>query len=441
MMSLNDLKEHHYTTGGGTSYSTSYSYHRTTKTAGLPCLHRGRPLLSPPFFLFIARIRPPSLFSGHPSRISSPRVPLPFPAAFSGLSIRLSYHYPSSVSSIFFALQNHGKYMIFQGYFLPPIPHICLFSNACHYSTSPAHSLGTPLRGQVLFFAYSFDSFLYMSRPLRIEYEGALYHVTSRGNAGRDIFVDEKDRGSFVETIASVVNRYRFIIHAYCLMTNHYHLMVETPEGNLAAGMRQINGAYSQRFNHRHGTKGHLMQGRYKAFVVEKEGYLLELSRYIVMNPVRAGMVSSPRQWQWSSYCATAGIKEKEKFLHTGWILDSFSSSRAQAHRLYREFVQEMIGEKNPLRGARGGIILGSEHFIEQHRELLEKILDKEVVRGQRYAARPSLKQIFGGTKRDVGISEAVHRWGYKLKEIGDFLGLHYSRVSRIASIKAKSKT
>jgi putative transposase len=280
-----------------------------------------------------------------------------------------------------------------------------------------------------------------MARPLRIEYEGALYHVTSRGNAGQNIFVDDEDRGSFLETLAEVVNRYRFIIHAYCLMSNHYHLMVETPQVNLSAGMRQLNGVYTQRFNLRHGIRGHLMQGRYKAFLVEKEGYLLQLSRYIVMNPVRAGIVSSLQQWPWSSYRATAGIQEEEKFLHTGWILDAFSSSRARARKLYREFAQEKIGEKSPLRGARGGFIVGSEHFIAQHRELLEKVSDKEVVRDQRNAARPSLEQIFGGTKRDVGISEAVHRWGYKLKEIGDFLGLHYSRVSKIASIKAKSKT
>ncbi|MCJ7663572.1 MAG: hypothetical protein MUO24_04960 [Desulfobacterales bacterium] len=205
--------------------------------------------------------------------------------------------------------------------------------------------------------------------------------------------------------------------------------------------MRQLNGVYTQRFNLRHGNRGHLMQGRYKAFLVEKEGYLLELSRYIVMNPVRAGMVSSPQQWPWSSYRATAGLQKEGEFLHRGWILDAFSSSRVRARRLYRAFAQEGIKEESPLRGARGGFIVGGEQFITQVRGLLEEVSDKEVVRNQRYAARPSLEQIFAGTGRDAGISEAVHKWGYKLKEIGGFLGIHYSRVSKIASIKAKNKT
>lgn len=280
-----------------------------------------------------------------------------------------------------------------------------------------------------------------MARPLRIEYEGALYHVTSRGNAGRDIFVDDKDRTRFLETLSEVVERYRFIIHAYCLMSNHYHVMVETPQGNLSAGMRQLNGVYTQRFNVHHGSRGHLMQGRYKSFLVEKESYLLELSRYIVLNPVRAGIVASPQQWEWSSYRATAGLQAAEVFHQTDWILKAFSFSRARARKLYRAFVREGIGKESPLRGARGGFIIGGEGFIAKMRGFLEGILDQEVVRNQKYAARPSLEQIFNATVRDVGIFEAVNRWGYKLKEIGGFLGLHYSRVSRIASTMAKNKT
>ena len=164
-----------------------------------------------------------------------------------------------------------------------------------------------------------------MVRPLRIEYEGALYHVTSRGNAGGDIFVDDKDRTRFLETFSEVVERYRFIIHAYCLMSNHYHVMVETPQGNLSAGMRQLNGVYTQRFNVHRGSRGHLMQGRYKAFLVEKESYLLELSRYIVLNPVRAGKVASPHQWAWSSYRQIGG----QVYTLDIFIFSSFSSSKS----------------------------------------------------------------------------------------------------------------
>ena len=280
-----------------------------------------------------------------------------------------------------------------------------------------------------------------MARPMRIEYEGALYHVTSRGNAGQDIFVDEEDRKTFLKTLSETVERYRWIVHAYCLMDSHYHLLVETPHANLSAGMRQLNGVYTQRFNRRHGRAGHLFQGRYKAFLVEKEGYLLQLSRYIVLNPVRAGIVASPERWSWSSYGATAGLEKGEKFLHTGWILGSFSGSRARAQRLYMSFAREGIGEESPLREAKGGLIVGRRAFIARVRDLLEKAESEEVVRRQKYAARPSLEEIFEGEGRDGAMCEAIYRWGYKLKEVGEFLGLHYSRVSRIASGVAKSKT
>lgn len=280
-----------------------------------------------------------------------------------------------------------------------------------------------------------------MARPMRIEYEGAFYHVTSRGNAGQDIFVNEEDRKMFLKTLSETVERYRWIVHAYCLMGSHYHLLVETPHANLSEGMRQLNGVYTQRFNRRHGRAGHLFQGRYKAFLVEKEGYLLQLSRYIVLNPVRVGIVASPERWAWSSYGATAGLEKGEKFLYTGWILGSFSGSRARAQRLYMSFVREGIGEESPLREAKGGLIVGRRAFIARVRDLFEKAESEEVVRQQKYAARPSLEEIFEGEGRDGAICEAIYRWGYKLKEVGEFLGLHYSRVSRIASGVAKSKT
>ena len=280
-----------------------------------------------------------------------------------------------------------------------------------------------------------------MARPLRVEYEGALYHVTSRGNARQDIFLDDEDFRRFLNTLSEVVERYRWIVHAYCLMNNHYHLLVETPEGNLSSGMRQLNGVYTQRFNRRHGRVGHLTQGRYKALLVQKEGYLLELSRYIVLNPVRLGMVVVAEGWPWSSYGATAGLKKGEEFLYTDWILGCFSPSKAQARRLYIAFVREGVGKESPLRDAKGGVFLGGEGFIRKVRGLVERASGEEVVRQQRYAARPSLEEIFEGKGRDGGIYEAIYRWGYKLKEVGEFLGLHYSMVSRIASRIAKNKT
>ena len=280
-----------------------------------------------------------------------------------------------------------------------------------------------------------------MARPIRIEYEGGFYHVTSRGNVRQDIFVDNEDYRTFLTILADVVERYRWLVHAYCLMSNHYHLLIETPHANLSRSMRQLNGVYTQKYNRRHNRVGHLFHGRYKAFVVEKGAYLLELSRYIALNPVRAGLFSSPEDWPWSSYGATAGMKPKESFLHTDWLLGVFSPSKVQARELYTTFVKEGLDSESPLKKARGGLILGHEAFVDKIRKLIEESETGEAVRMEKYAARPSLAEIFEGTERDEGIYDAVYLWGYKLTDVGNHIGLHYSRVSKIASKVAKNKT
>ena len=146
-----------------------------------------------------------------------------------------------------------------------------------------------------------------MARPLRIEFPGALYHLTSRGDGREDIYRGDGDRRMFLSLLADVCERFNWWGHAYCLMANHYHLLMETPDANLAKGMRQLNGVYTQHCNGVHGRCGHVFQGRYKAILVQKETYLTELARYIVLNPVRAGMVSRAEDWPWSSYRATTG--------------------------------------------------------------------------------------------------------------------------------------
>lgn len=146
-----------------------------------------------------------------------------------------------------------------------------------------------------------------MARPLRLEYPGALYHVTARGDRREDIFFQDEDRTEFLSVLGVVCERFNWIIHAYCQMNNHYHLLLETVDGNLWRGMRQLNGVYTQRFNRRHGLVGHLFQGRYKAILVQKDAYLLELARYVVLNPVRARMVLDPAEWPWSSYPVIIG--------------------------------------------------------------------------------------------------------------------------------------
>ena len=175
-----------------------------------------------------------------------------------------------------------------------------------------------------------------MARPLRIEFPNALYHITSRGNRGEDIYLSDQDRGAFLNILQQVRERYNWVCHSYCLMSNHYHLLVETPEANLSRGMRHLNGVYTQRFNHAHRRDGHLFQGRYKAILVQKDAYLLELSRYIVLNPVRAGMVRSARDWRWSNYRATAGMAAVPDWLHVDWLLSCFGQRRKQGLLQYR---------------------------------------------------------------------------------------------------------
>ena len=159
-----------------------------------------------------------------------------------------------------------------------------------------------------------------MARPLRIEYPGAVYHATSRGNEKKPIFKDDHDRESFLAILTRVNKRYHWICHAYCLMDNHYHLLLETPDGNLSLGMRQLNGVYTQAFNRRHNRAGHLLQGRYKGILVQKDSHLLEVSRYVVLNPVRARMAETADAWKWSSYRATAGGAGHPPLLTTAWM-------------------------------------------------------------------------------------------------------------------------
>lgn len=172
-----------------------------------------------------------------------------------------------------------------------------------------------------------------MARPLRLEFAGAVYHLTSRGNARQKIFFSDTDRELLLATLAQVVSRYGWVCHAYCLMANHYHLLVETPKGNLSIGMRQLNGIYTQRFNRRHKRLGHLFQGRYKAILVENESYLLELCRYIVLNPVRVKGTVKLGAWKWSSYPATAGLAKVPEFLSIEWLLAQFGKSRQAAQK------------------------------------------------------------------------------------------------------------
>lgn len=275
-----------------------------------------------------------------------------------------------------------------------------------------------------------------MARPLRIEYPNAVYHVTSRGNARNKIFLGDQDRENFLFVLDAVVKRYNWLCHAYCLMDNHYHLMIETPDANLSRGMRQLNGVYTQKYNWWHSKTGHIFQGRYKSILVDKENYLLELCRYVVLNPVRANMVEKPEEWKWSSYGATAGLKTVPNYLAGDWILGLFSNNKAEAQKRYRKFVREGIHTGSPWDDLQGQILLGEEGFIEKYKDLLsDKEQIKEIPRPQRYVSRPRLAKLLSKedktARRNRGIHSAHVKYGYTLKEIADHLEIHYTTVSK----------
>lgn len=283
-----------------------------------------------------------------------------------------------------------------------------------------------------------------MARPLRIEYHGALYHVTSRGDGRDDIYLDDEDKEAFLEIVSDVCERFNWVPHAYCLMTNHYHLLLETPDANLSLGMRQLNGVYTQRFNRNHSRVGHVFQGRYKAILVQKESYLLELSRYIVLNPVRARMVRAAKDWPWSSYRATAGFIAKPKWLEVDWILSAFGKNKGIAQESYREFVSEGRNQPAPWDNLVNQIYLGSEAFVAQAQDMLEKGADLSEVPAAQKRPVPKVLAEYErqGKDRNHAILLAYQGGGYSMKEIGEYFGVHYSRVSRIVKEEmAKRKT
>lgn len=278
-----------------------------------------------------------------------------------------------------------------------------------------------------------------MARPLRLEYSGAVYHITARGNAKADIFLDDADRRIFLRILGSTIDRYGWLLHVFCLMGNHYHLLLETPSPNLSRGMRQVNGVYTQCFNRRHKHVGHVFQGRFGAILVERESYLLELARYLPLNPVRAGFVSAAAQWPWSSYRATAGLEASPPWLTVGAVVEHFGKDPGRAATRFQEFVQAGLHTAAPWSGLRGQAFLGSEHFVKRMEAALTPFArTSEIRRADRLAARPSLGSLFAGAwvanlgKRNAMVVHAHRLHGYSLAEIARHLGLHYSTVSRV---------
>ena len=291
-----------------------------------------------------------------------------------------------------------------------------------------------------------------MARPLRLEFAGALYHITARGNARQAIVLDDEDRRHFIEWLGREVHQQRWTCYAWCLMDNHYHVLLGTPEANLVAGMRRLNQVYTQHFNRRHRRVGHLFQGRYKSIVVDKESYLLELCRYVVLNAVRAGMARSAREWRWSSYRATAGYVKAPDWLALDRVLDHFGSGLREAQLAYRRFVREGIAAASPWEALRGQIWLGSDAFRKRMARRVAGQNLEAVPKAQTRPDRATLEEVLGAVAAAFAIEpkqvlsrnhQAVFQaavfllrrvCNLPLKEVSALAGVSSSRISKIQS-------
>lgn len=273
-----------------------------------------------------------------------------------------------------------------------------------------------------------------MARPLRLELSGGLYHVTSRGDRRENIYDDDEDRLKWLEVLGDCCKRFNWRCHAYCLMDNHYHIVIETAEGNLSKGMRQLNGVYTQYYNRRHDRVGHVFQGRFKGILVEQDEYLLELARYVVLNPIRAHMVNNLSAWKWSSYNAMIGEAAAPHWLEPNWILGQFSKQRKTAIGKYINFVREGVGLPSIWAHLQNQIFLGTEKFInKKQQQINSKEYLSDVPRLQRRKIPKSLNHYENKCgNHNEAIVEAYLSGGYTLKEIGDYFDKHYSTISRI---------
>ncbi len=253
-----------------------------------------------------------------------------------------------------------------------------------------------------------------MSRPLRLEFPGGLHHVYARGNRKEEIFCSDTDRKLFLDLLGVCVRRFGWILTAYALMPNHFHFLVELTARTLSKGMHWLNGKYSQAFNKRHDTVGHVFQGRFEAPLVEKESYSLEVVRYVVLNPVRAKMVSQPEDYVWSSHRAVIGDVEAPPWLAVDDLLVQFAPKRDIARALYRQFVNEAIGsDKSPWTDLVGGLYLGSEDWLKRVREQIDlKPRSSEHPRSQRIVGAPSMATVVAAVADTFSVDPGWVRLG-----------------------------
>lgn len=283
-----------------------------------------------------------------------------------------------------------------------------------------------------------------MARPLRIEFDGAVYHLTSRGDRREPIFEDDEDRACFLRVLSTGLDRFDVGLIAWCQMGNHYHLVVQTRQSNLSRFMRHLNGVYTQAYNRRHRKVGHLFQGRFKAIVVDTDAYLLEVCRYVDLNPVRAGMTKTPDTWPWSGYRARAGLEppliETEDELLRGLLGADDAESCAGR---YADWVAAGHHDQLWDRALHGQIYLGSEQFAAAMQARLQTLPSEQVPRIQRRPVRRPLAYYFSEQpSRDAAIRSAFAEGGYTMTEIARHAGLSTGRISRlIREGEARGKT
>ncbi|MCK4505185.1 MAG: transposase [Candidatus Aegiribacteria sp.] len=283
-----------------------------------------------------------------------------------------------------------------------------------------------------------------MTRQLRTEFPGALYHVYSRGTGKKSIFLENADRLKFLNTLNKVIRQYNYLCHGYCIMSTHYHLILETPDGNISRGMHLLHSTYAQYFNKRHDFVGHVFQGRFHSILVQRELYLLELCRYIVLNPLRAGLVKHPGEYIWSSFNEMAGIvRQEDSILSTEWVLSRFGTELDEARKNYIHFILEGIDKPSPFSHTVGKIFLGNKEFLSSLENILKPVINKKSIpREQRYAYRPTLSEVFKHSDcftkefRNKVIFHAYSALGYRQVDIARQINLHEITVNRI--IKAE---
>ncbi|MBV1878358.1 MAG: transposase [Pseudomonadales bacterium] len=284
-----------------------------------------------------------------------------------------------------------------------------------------------------------------MSRPVRIEYPGAHYHVTSKGQAvkkqgnHKPVFLDVEDRAIFINVLESVVLRFGWRLHAFVMLDSHYHLVVECPQANLSKGMRQLNGVYTQHFNRRHQQEGSLFQGRFKSILFEAEIYLLPLCRHVVLNPVRVGASSSAQTYRWSSHRAMSGAIKCPDYLYTDSVLKFFGKRKKDRQMKYRDYIKATDDSGSPLLNRSNQVLLGSAKFIGEMQPILngEKMAKRGPSQARRRRSLPILFKNVANkprSERNVLIIKAHIEHSYTLMEIGDHLGLHYTTVSKVVN-------